>query len=334
MSTIALFYHGFERHANDGPLGSIKSQLRAAARVAYRTARKKQLYTGYYTAFLNLKRSLEAKGHTVRVNDFNYARSHPNEPIGISGYPEVYERVRLPNPAVFGPGFVPAPDKVEAVIQACNLQVVTLPSEWPCKIWRPTLGDRVHPMFVAIDVDAWPDLSKNAKSTDFLIYDKIRWAREERENDVLKPFIAQLEAKGLTYEILRYGHHHLSQFKEALSRSRALAFICEHETQGLAYQEALASNVPVFAWDEGVLVDPYQSKLAPDGLRVSSVPYFDSRCGHVFQKAQLPAQLDAFLAEREGFRPRDYVLEHLNFDAGATRYLSLLEMAKARHVAA
>jgi hypothetical protein len=78
---------------------------------------------------------------------------------------------------------------------------------------------------------------------------------------------------------LRYGAHHLGQFRNALSRAHAMIFLCEHETQGIAYQEAMASNVPVLALDEGVLVDPEQKRFARSDLRVSSVPYFDATCG-------------------------------------------------------
>ena len=30
-----------------------------------------------------------------------------------------------------------------------------------------------------------------------------------------------------------------------------MIFLCEHETQGIAYQQALSRNVPILAWDRG-----------------------------------------------------------------------------------
>jgi hypothetical protein len=327
--TVALFYDGYETQALDRPLGRLQSEARRRARAAWRTLRRVQVNTGYFTAFRNLVRSLEAQGVAVRVNDFAHARAHPSEPIGISGYPRVFERVRLPNPAVFGPGYVPPPDEVEAVMARCNIKVVTLPSDWPCRLWADRLGAAAQPMFVAVDLAAWPDLSGRPKTLDLVVYDKIRWNRAAREADLLEPFLALARARGLRVRVLRYGHHHLSQFKEALGAARGLVFLCEHETQGLAYQEALASGVPVLAWDEGVLVDPHQGRFAPPGLRVSSVPYFDARCGLTFAKAGMEARLDAFLAGLDGFSPRAYVAEALSPEAGARRYLALLEQARA-----
>jgi hypothetical protein len=50
---------------------------------------------------------------------------------------------------------------------------------------------------------------------------------------------------------VRYKFHDHYSYRRLLQRSRALVFLCEHETQAIAYQEALASNVPVLAWDNG-----------------------------------------------------------------------------------
>ncbi|MCV6585600.1 MAG: hypothetical protein OIF47_08700 [Marinibacterium sp.] len=327
---ISLFYHGFEAKALDRPFGRAISWGHGTARYLYRTARRRQPYTGYYTAFRNLKRSLETQGVTVRVNDFAHARRHPDRPIGISGYPGVFDQVRLPNPAVFGPGFVPPPDQIEAVVARNNLRVVTLPSEWPCEIWRPVLGDAVHPLFVGIDLAAWPDRSQDSKPIDVILYDKIRWNRDARQADLLHPVEAELRRRGLRCVTLRYGHHHLAAFRDALSKARALIFLCEHETQGLAYQEAMASGVPVLAWDEGALIDPHQSKWAPEGLVVSSVPYFDARCGERFRIADFPDRFDEFWARLPEYRPRDYVADALSLEACGKRYLSLLSRAAAQ----
>ena len=37
----------------------------------------------------------------------------------------------------------------------------------------------------------------------------------------------------------------VQSYRALLRRSKSMLFLCESETQGMAYQEALASNVPV-----------------------------------------------------------------------------------------
>src|SRR6266853_3793648 len=103
-----------------------------------------------------------------------------------------------------------------------------------------------------------------------------------------------------------------------------MVFICEHETQGLAYEQALSCGVPVLAWDRGGCWQ--DSEFYPHKVRfepVSSVPYWDERCGMKFvEVAEFPARLDEFWerAGRNGFRPRDYILENLTLEICAQRY--------------
>lgn len=323
--SVALFYDGFEMQADSRFLGRLRSDVRGYLRQTYRAMRGLQPYTGFYTAFRNLCHSLDERGITVHINDFNYVRKNPTMPIGLSGYGSVYDRVRLPNPAIFGPGFVPAPDLATKLVSQCNLKIVTLPSEWACKIWRPALGACVHPMFVGIDTDDWPDLSHEPKDLDVLIYDKFRWNRSEREADIMSALLVELDRRKLSHQTLRYGGHNVTQYRACLARARCMVFLCEHETQGLAYQEALSSGVPVLAWDEGRLVDPYEQTIAPEDLVVSSVPYFDDRCGMTFKTKDLLEALDKFLVDLPRFKPRDYVIENIGLSAGADRFLTLLD---------
>src|SRR5713226_10393407 len=87
----------------------------------------------------------------------------------------------------------------------------------------------------------------------------------------------------MSVETLRYGAYREEEFHKLLARSRVMVFLCEHETQGIAYQQALSCNVPILAWDRrGYWQDPsyfpHRVKFQP----VTSVPYWDGRCGTTF----------------------------------------------------
>jgi glycosyltransferase involved in cell wall biosynthesis len=322
---VLLFYDGFERYARPGVGGQIYSQSRRFARWAWRNVKRAQVRTGFYVAFLGLKRALEAVGADVRVNDFALARAMPNYPIGIAGYPTIFDRVRtLPNPMIFGPGdFGPPRTMPQMLADNPNIELYTQPSAWIRDYYGPEYKDKIKVMFAAIDTDRWPDFSQNPKDNDVLIYDKIRWRREALVPALRERLIKHLEARGLSYQVLVIGAHHSNDFADGLKRSRALAFLCEHETQGLAYQEAMATNTPVFAWDEGKIGDP--SLTNQPGLAVSSVPYFDARCGTKFKLDELEPRFDEFWERCDGFRPREYVLENLSFERCAENYLILYQ---------
>lgn len=326
---VDLFYHGFEEKALDRPFGRAQSKLHLTARTAYRRLKGKQLYTGFYTAFRYLKQSLETLGVDVHVNDFRHARRNPTQVIGIAGFAGVYKRVNLSNPAVFGPGYVPRPDVLDEVTAGQNIKIFTLPSEWPCTIWRAKLGDRLHPMFAPIILNDWPNLNLAPKSHDVVIYDKIHWHRKEMVPRILGRLQDHLRARGLSSLVLRYSEHKLSDFKAALKGGRAMVFLTQHETQGLAYQEAMASGIPVFAWDEGKLMDPEEKLIAPKDIVVSSVPYFDQRCGMTFKETDLEQSFDQFWHDLSEYDPRAYVAENLSPERSARIYLDLLDKAEA-----
>ena len=146
---------------------------------------------------------------------------------------------------------------------------------------------------------------------------------------ILHRLQSHLEARNLSHVVLRYGAHHLSDYRAALKGGRALVFLSSHETQGLAYQEAMASGLPVFAWDEGRLADPRELRTAPADLVVSSVPYFDARCGTTFTETGLEDRFDSFWAARDSYAPRDFVAETLSPARAAKVYLDLLDRAAA-----
>jgi hypothetical protein len=324
--TVLLFYDGYEVRAADSLPGFLYAQARRAARYGMRNLRGLQVRTGFYTAFRSLAQSLRAAGHDVRINDFAFARKHPDHPIGLCGYPSVLEKTdALANPRIFGPGDFGPPNGVAAIAADDRFKILTHPSSWFVELYRPYCGDKLAVMFVGIDTDRWTSWRDAPKSLDFVIYDKLRWYREERVPAVLERVRRALDQRGLSHETLRYGHHNLARFRAGLKASRAMIFLCEHETQGLAYQEAMAADAPILAWDEGVFVDPALAPFAQTKLDVSAVPYFDARCGMTFKLEAFEEKLDAFQKAREGFAPRAYVGETLSLAIAAEKYMELYD---------
>jgi glycosyltransferase involved in cell wall biosynthesis len=322
---VLLFYHGYEMQANPGRFGRLKSDLRGHARAAWRRVRGKQVHTGFYTAFLGLVSALRRIGCEVRINDFALARQMPHYPIGIAGYPGVIGRVAgLTNPMLFGPGDPGHPGEAGRLAGRTGIHHIIQPSDWYVELYRQACGDAVVRWPVGIDVAALPDARSHAKDIDVVIYDKIRWHRDRMVPALRDRLIRELEGRGLSHVVLRYGHHTRDEYFDRLRRGRSLAFLCEHETQGLACEEAMAMNVPVFAWDEGELVDPIQRPMAPHGLWASSVPYFSETCGVRFTQATLEPCFDDFWSRLNEFRPRDYVADELGLEKSARDYLALL----------
>ena len=325
--TVLLFYDGYELRAREGRFASIYHKARSRLRFLYGFLLGKHNKSGFWVAFQGLRTALIAAGHDVRVNDFRAARARPDQPIGIAGYPTVLDKVRLPNPMIFGPGDPGYPPEAASLAAEAKVRRIIQPSDWFVDYYRPTCGDKMMRCPIGMDLGGLADAGKASKSVDVLVYDKIRWKRDTLVDAVRERLIKHLTAKGLTVETVVYGNYTKKAYLSALRRSRAMAFLCEHETQGLAYAEALAMNVPVFAWDEGELVDPLQRPHMTPDLRVSSVPYFDDRCGARFKLHTMEDAFDAFWAARSAYRPRDYVADALTPAETADIYMKAYRAA-------
>lgn len=317
---VLLFYEDFE---TDTLLPNDRLVKRAARRVVHALRPGRQKVTGFYVWFRMLHDALTRAGRRVFVNERSLARRNPRFPVGLCGYPHVLRHFSLPNPAVLGPGLFDHPKQAPKLMEDPRYRAYIVTCEWMRELFQPYYGDRCVLWHGGIDTDAWADASGRAKALDFIVYDKLRFDRAAREKSLLEPILAELERRKLTFTVMRYGRYDHEGYRRALERSRGLLFLCEHETQGMAYQEAMAMNVPVLAWDNGSWLDPRRAEFEAQPVRATSVPYFAAECGERFAEfAQFVPALDAFLARRAQFRPRDFVLQRLSREDSARRWLS------------
>ncbi len=331
---VLLFYDGFERQAAASLPGRIKADGRRHARFLWRTLRRKQVRSGYYTAFMNLCLALRRAGVDYRINDFATARRYPDHPIAVCGYPTVFEKIAsLPNPRLIGPGLYSSPSENPTLFNDPRSMFYIQRCEWMKNLFAPYYGEEnLRVWFRGFDVSDFEDVTNLPKKYDVLIYDKIYHNRDGNMPRTVEPFIRRLEEQGLTYKVFRYGSYIRQDYMQALRASRSLAFFCHSETQGHAYQEAMAMNIPVFAWDEGVWLDPLAKEVSPDKpIPATSVPHFDDRCGVRFKVADMLEAWDRFWPKHAAFTPRAFVAETLSLKRSAELYLDAYRAAGAKN---
>jgi glycosyltransferase involved in cell wall biosynthesis len=200
-------------------------------------------------------------------------------------------------------------------------------SRWANDLYRPYFGDRCTIWPAGIDTSIWRPTAESRKTIDFLLYDKVLWNYDRTRTELLDPIRAVLRRRGFVFREMRYGFYDEREYSDVLSKSRAMILLVEHESQGLAYQECLASGVPVLAWDQGRWLDPNRFRWGTPEVAATSVPYWDDRCGMRFTNAaEFPERLDEFLSRLKSrvFAPRDYVMENLTLERSTQRFLEIL----------
>jgi hypothetical protein len=280
---------------------------------------------GQKMVFINLCLGLDQLGVPYRINDFRRAKNNPEIPVGIIGKSNVLYRQKWRNPILFGASVMSHPLADPGLLDRLPIQRVLVPGEWMRSMCEPYWGDRVRAWPVGIDTDRWAPNSGSAPDIDVLLYDKIRWKHDYYDAELLQPIRERLNSQNLRVVSIRYGHYLEEDFEALLRRCRSMIFLCEHETQGLAYQQALSCGVPIFAWNRsGYWQDP---EFYPDRVKyapVTSVPYWDDRCGTTFTGRQdFDQGFDRFWSDVEDdhYRPREFILDNLTLKKCARLYV-------------
>lgn len=298
---------------------------RFVRRVVRRVVRGRPRLGGQRRLFINLRAGLDRLGVPYRVNDFRHALRNPQEVACIVGKPFLLDRIAWRNPILFGAAVFSHPCDDPALLRRLRVERILVPGEWMRQMFAPYYGDRVCAWPAGIDTDAWTPAPASAKEVDLLVYSKPLWNAERFEVETLGPALESARRRGLRTAVLRYGSYREEEYGDLLRRSRAMLFLCPHETQGIAYQQALACGVPLLAWNPGgVWPDPSYYPHKVQFGPVTSVPYWDDRCGRTFAgMVDLGPALDRFW---EGvvagdFRPRDFILDNLTLESSARAYL-------------
>ena len=131
--TVLLFYENFEE---DRWIRGDRHAQRFL-RKGYNRFKRGHRTSGFRVAFDLLKKGLEHVGCSVRVNDYGYARRHPEHPIGVSGYPHIMHNWTLPNPAILGPGLYDHPQQAPQLMNDPRFRAYIVGCQWMRDLFAP-----------------------------------------------------------------------------------------------------------------------------------------------------------------------------------------------------
>ena len=228
---------------------------------------------------------------------------------------------------LIGPNLFIRPRNVPADLDLSKA-IFLCPSPWAMTFWTE-FG------FTACPADVWPtgidtDVYKpsDTDKDTVLIYFKQRSKEElERVEEVLK-------AKNIKYELISYGSYAETDYKNVLVRSKYIIWLGRHETQGIALQEALATDTPMIVcevenlghWTPNEKEKTFFSDEDNAYTKAEVAPYFDDRCGiKVHDLNTIDQIIDKMEKEYTQFSPRAYILENLSLEKQARDFIALYE---------
>ena len=265
--------------------------------VFYRDEHLQGRMNGPRKVIQNLIRSLEDTNTPFAINQEKYENNlflHW-DPHHVQRYQSLKNKDKL----LVGPQFWPfAPESS----QLTEYGKVITPSEWVSDLFVKHFGIRTLNWPVAIYA---PEVEDNIK-TDCLIYYK------NRPEDHLLKVTNFLEQRGISYTGLQYGNYTQDEFRESLSEVKYCVIIDNTESQGIAIQEMMAVNKPLFVWDQTVWDHMGQEYAVP----ATSVPYWSDECGErITSFDQFEEQFAIFQSKLNDYTPKDFVDRELSPEA-------------------
>lgn len=210
------------------------------------------------------------------------------------------------------------------------------PCAWTKELWEHA-GFRACPIEcwpVGVDTDEFRPSHPRDRDLDVLVYHKQRDAAE------LEEILGTLRRSRLTHSVVVYGQYREEDYKRALSRASFVVWHGRHESQGLAFEEAMASGVPILLCDVTRLSDAREEYSFAEAFRdwpATAAPYFDETCGvRITDVRDLAGAIREMRQNLHTYAPRDYVEQNLSLAGQATAFIHLwdrwrLTLEEGRH---
>lgn len=281
---------------------------------------------GVEKVFINLCKGLDKLGEDYQIN-LPFNQLNPTDKVAILGAGKhCLDGYNQPNKIVAGIGLMTHPSEWPKLCKEYPVAKYLQHSQWAADVYKPYFGnERCDIWPVGIDTDHWKPDTKANKKLDVLIYNKIRWDKEKLNKELRDPIVAYLAKNNLSFKEIVYGNYSEKEFHNLLEQSKAMIFLCEHESQGIACCEALSMDVPVLAWDNGYCLDPNRFSWGDSNIPATSIPIFNENCGESFKAIDFfENTADIFfkkMNEKE-YNPRAFVLQNITLVKSAKTFLN------------
>lgn len=271
-------------------------------------------FRGHFAVTRSLVEGLENIGA-----DFNY---NPNQlpeladtVVVLAGVRTLRQAIRLKQQGKIsrlfaGPNIVHFSTDFDSILASPEVDAAITPSDWVIEHYvqdNPSLQGRIFSWPAGVDTVFWaPKLA--TKPDHILIFEK----QNKGPVGPVEPYSEYLRGLGWKVDILRYGSFRHQDYCDLLQQSCLMLGFVRDESQGIAWAEAWATDVPTLLWRNNQ--NMCQGRL----LKVSTAPYLCDQNGLFFDDFEhFKTQFSCWQAQREQFAPRAWVLENMSDEACA-----------------
>jgi len=217
-----------------------------------------------------------------------------------------------------GPNIVVRSIDHDSIIASPEVDYVITPSEWVSKAYIeevPSLAAKCIEWAAGVDTEFWKP-NPNIERTHVLIFSKPQIGPIPD----LAPYAKYLESNGYLVDFLEYGSFTQEEYRNKLNRAKFLVGFVASESQGIAWVEAWAMNVPTLIWFNE------SNKIKGKEVEVSTAPYLHGASGGFFKSINdLALQIKNLENMTILDTPRRYVLENFSDEKCSYNLISMLK---------
>jgi len=177
--------------------------------------------------------------------------------------------------------------------------------------FAPAIGLKFITCPFGVDIESICTVPQSNNRSRIMVYFK------HRHPDLLTKVVGFLQARRIEYDVLQYGSYNETDFKNKLHNTKFVIWIGSHESQGFAFQETLASNVPILLWDVRSMHDeysngwPYKSYSQP--LLATTANIWSPDCGiKFFDENELESAFNEMTSKVDTFAPRKVIEDRVS----------------------
>ena len=192
-----------------------------------------------------------------------------------------------------------------------------MPCNWVKDKYKRFLPESILEVWpVGIDTKEFSEVTKSSDQLfDCLIYFKSRSPEE------LNFVTSLLDSFNQKYALVQYGNYSEDNFKKIIKNSKYCFSLDDTESQGIALQEIMSSNLPMFVWD----VDKWTYRGPEYECPATSVPYWDPMCGEKTSiKEEIKDKFHMFINNLNNYTPRQFILDNLNLEKQAQELINIV----------
>jgi hypothetical protein len=218
-----------------------------------------------------------------------------------------WKRTGFVRKLILGTNLVDFPSENEKVMCAPEVDFNIVPSDWVRDNFindKPELKDRVFVWPAGVDTEYWsPD--PDQLGNEILIFTKdMTYIGPSID---IEPYFKMLEEREYLIRVLKYGTFTPEQYLKALRNACLMVGFSLKETQGIAWVEAWAVNVPTLIYRQDKIY--YKGRHS----RSSTCPYLSNQTGIFFRDlAEFDCALRQWQCTRSNFAPRQWVLRNMS----------------------